>query len=43
MTGDRDCYIAELRAKFDPGNRLKTPGEINVAILRRSDCSEKLR
>lgn len=37
VTGDRKCYVAELRIKFDPGNRLKTPGEIGAA------SGEKLR
>lgn len=42
VTGDRNCYVAELRTKFDPGKGLKTPGEINVARLCQSECGEKL-
>lgn len=42
VTGDRNCYVAELHTKFDPGDRLKTPGEIIVASLCRSYLGEKL-
>lgn len=42
MTGDRNCYVAELRTKFDPRKGLNTPGEINVAGLCQSECGEKL-
>lgn len=42
-SGDWSCYAAELRTKFDPGNKLRTPGEISAALQCRGDYDQRLR
>lgn len=42
VAGGRNCYVGELRTNFDPGDRLRTPGEITGASLYWSYLGEKL-